>query len=111
MTYNPANEYTNEGGLIFTTDPNHVDAMPLIRSTAAKYGQDPMAMWALFGAVTCEVDVPLITLKKGWVGGYRPDDAAKVVAGVDRYMTDPTYRPAVEAAKQARQAKVLADHK
>ncbi len=107
MAYNPANE-TVKGGLIFTTDPNHVDAMPLIRAAAAKYGQDPMAMWNLFGKVTCEVDVPLITLKKGWVAGYRPDDAAKVVAGVDRYMTDPTYRPAVHAADKARKAKVLA---
>lgn len=107
MTYNPANE-TVKNGLIFTTDPEHVDAMPLIRAAAAKYGQNPMAMWALFGRVTCEVDVPLITLKKGWVGGYHPDDATKVAAAVDRYMTDPTYRPAVEAAWQARQAKVLA---
>lgn len=111
MTYNPANEWTEKGGLIFTTDPEHVDAMPLVREAAAGYKQDPMVMWHLFGKVTCEVDVPIITRKKGWVAGYRPDDAVKVLKAVDRYMADPTYRPVVEAAWKKRQAEVLAASK
>lgn len=111
MTYNPATEYTGKGGLIFTTDPEHVAAMPLVREAAAGYKQDHMVMWHLFGKVACEIGVPIITHKKGWVAGYRPDDAAKVLRAVDRYMTDPAYRPVVEAAWKKRQAEVLTAHK